>query len=123
MEPLFRNLLAPPAWPDTSGTPGPSAPSAPFGAAPQTQMPLFGGAAPAANPASEFGQVISRFLGQVNAAQGDADRMVEALALGEPVDVHRVMLALNEASAALQMTLQVRGKLLDAYQELMRTPI
>ena len=38
------------------------------------------------------------------------------------VDVHQVMLALNEASNALQLTLQVRGKILDAYQEFMRMP-
>ena len=44
--------------------------------------------------------------------------MVESLALGEPVDVHQVMLALGEASNALHLTLQVRGKVLEAYQEL-----
>src|SRR5512141_2358106 len=63
-----------------------------------------------------FGQVVEGFLGQVNESQQKADAMVEALALGEPVDVHQVMLALNEASNALQVTLQVRSKILDAYQ-------
>jgi len=123
MEPIFPNLLAPPAWPDTSGTPASSAPSAAFGVAPQIGSLLPGGSTAGENPIPAFSDVISRFLGQVNTAQGDADKMVEALALGEPVDVHQVMLALNEAGAALQMTLQVRGKLLDAYQELMRTQI
>jgi flagellar hook-basal body complex protein FliE len=48
---------------------------------------------------------------------------VESLALGEPVDVHQVMLALNEASNAVHLTLQIRGKVLEAYQELMRLPL
>src|SRR5437867_1439183 len=73
--------------------------------------------------APAFGQVLNGFLGQVNGAQHQADAMVESLALGEPVDVHQVMLALNEASDALQLTLQVRGKVLEAYQDLMRMPL
>jgi flagellar hook-basal body complex protein FliE len=72
-------------------------------------------------PAS-FSKILDGFLQQVNTAQHQADDMVESLALGEPVDVHQVMLALNEASNAMQLTLQVRGKILDAYQEFMRMP-
>ena len=49
--------------------------------------------------------------------------MVESLAVGEPVDVHQVMMSLNEASNALHLTLQVRSKVLEAYQELMRLPL
>jgi len=67
-----------------------------------------------------FGEVLNDFLGKVNVAQHDANRMVEALAVGEPVDIHQVMLSLSQASNAMQLTLQVRGKLLEAYQELMR---
>jgi flagellar hook-basal body complex protein FliE len=67
-----------------------------------------------------FEQVLSGFLNQVDAVQHRSDALVETLALGEPVDVHQVMIALGEASNALQLTLQVRGKLLEAYQELMR---
>src|SRR5438094_957365 len=40
-----------------------------------------------------FSEVLSGFLGQVDAAQHRSDAMVESLALGEPVDVHQVMLA------------------------------
>lgn len=70
-----------------------------------------------------FEQVLNGFLSRVDAAQHRSNAMVESLALGEPVDVHQVMLALSEASNALQLTLQVRGKLLEAYQELMRLQI
>src|SRR5688572_16849951 len=70
--------------------------------------------------APAFEDVLKGFLSKVDGTQHRADAMVESLALGEPVDVHQVMLALGEASNALQLTLQVRGKLLEAYQELMR---
>src|SRR6476659_188232 len=80
--------------------------------------------APAGSPVgSSFGEVLNGFLEQVNGAQQHADGMVEALALGEPVDVHQVMLSLNEASNAMNLTLQLRNKALDAYQELMRIPL
>jgi flagellar hook-basal body complex protein FliE len=78
----------------------------------------------AAGPvAPAFGEILNQFLDQVDQAQHKSDDMVESLALGEPVDVHQVMLALSEASNALNLTLQVRGKLLEAYQELMRVPL
>lgn len=70
-----------------------------------------------------FGEVVGQFLGKVNDTQGKADAMVESLALGEPVDVHQVMIALNDASNAMQLTMQVRNKALEAYQELMRLPM
>jgi flagellar hook-basal body complex protein FliE len=79
--------------------------------------PGAGGVAPA------FGEILSGFLQQVDESQQRADSMVESLALGEPVDVHQVMLSLNEASNALHLTMQVRSKILDAYQELMRLPL
>jgi flagellar hook-basal body complex protein FliE len=70
-----------------------------------------------------FGEVLSGFLGKVNDSQQKADSMVESLALGEPVDVHQVMMSLNDASNAMQITMQVRNKALEAYQELMRLPM
>lgn len=73
--------------------------------------------------APAFGEVLDSFLQKVDESQHRADEQVEALALGEPVDVHQVMLALNEASNAVGLTLQVRGKILEAYQELMRIPL
>lgn len=70
-----------------------------------------------------FSEVLEEFLRQVDQTQHRADSLIESLALGEPIDVHQVMLALNEASSALHLTLQVRGKILEAYQELMRLPL
>ncbi len=77
-------------------------------------LPAGGGVGPA------FGEVLQDFLGQVDGAQKRADSLVEKLALGEPVDTHQVMIALGEASNAVNLTLQLRNKAVEAYQELMR---
>jgi flagellar hook-basal body complex protein FliE len=93
---------------------------------PSVSSAAAGNIAPAANGAKSgdgFGSVMNDLIGQVNQSQAKADHMVESLALGEPVEVHQVMIALNEASNALNLTLQVRNKALEAYQDVMRLQI
>lgn len=70
-----------------------------------------------------FSDVLNGLLNQVNTAQQKSDQLVQQLALGEPVDVHQVMLSLSEASDAMQLLMTVRSKVLDAYQEVMRTQV
>jgi flagellar hook-basal body complex protein FliE len=91
-----------------------------------TPAPLGGLGQPARSSqevAPVFSELLTGLVRQTDAAQHRAEQMVESLALGEPVDVHQVMMALNEASHAVHLTLQVRGKLLEAYQDLMRMPM
>jgi flagellar hook-basal body complex protein FliE len=73
--------------------------------------------------APAFGEVVEGFIKNVNQSQQKSEELTEALALGEPVDVHQVMLALNEASDAMALTLQVRSHALKAYQDLMQIPL
>ncbi len=96
---------------------GASGPEAALGDGETESAPAGASVAPA------FGAVLSQFLQRVDGAQHAADAMVESLALGEPVDVHQVMLALNEAADALHLTMTVRGKILEAYAEVMRTAL
>ena len=70
--------------------------------------------------APAFGDVIHGFVQNVNSSQEKSAQMIESLALGEPIDVHQVMLALNEANNAMALTLQVRSHALKAYQDLMQ---
>lgn len=83
-----------------------------------------GAGAPAADGLSEsFAQLLAQALQDVNqlhhAADGDAAR----LAAGEAVDLHQVMIGLEKANVAFGLTVQVRNKLLEAYQEVMRMTI
>ena len=59
-------------------------------------------------------------LAEVNQAQVKSADMTAQYAAGKPVDVHQVMIATQEAGTMLSMAVQVRNKVVDAYQEVMR---
>jgi flagellar hook-basal body complex protein FliE len=52
-----------------------------------------------------------------------ADNAVRQLAVGEPVNLHQVMVQLERARLQLELVVQVRNKLLDAYQDLLKMQI
>ena len=56
----------------------------------------------------------------MNSVQGKADSLSEGYDKGEVTDIAKVMLARQEAGVAFEATLQVRNKLLTAYQDIMR---
>lgn len=62
-------------------------------------------------------------IGDVNQLQVKADQTAVKLATGELQDVHEAMLAMQKASTALQFTVQVRNRVVEAYQEIMRTQV
>ena len=70
-----------------------------------------------------FGEFLNDAINKVSDMQLEAQKMNEALALGQTDNLHQVMIASEKASVALQFTMQVRNKILDAYQEIMRMPI
>lgn len=68
-----------------------------------------------------FLQFLNESLGEVNRLENRADSMSVAFAAGDPnVDIHNLMLAMEEANIALQLTIEVRNKMIEAYQEIMR---
>ncbi|MCB2076682.1 MAG: flagellar hook-basal body complex protein FliE [Novosphingobium sp.] len=71
-------------------------------------------------PADNFAGALKSALDGVNATQAKAADMSEAYQRGEVTDVAKVMLARQEAGVAFEATLQVRNKLLSAYQDIMR---
>ena len=81
---------------------------------------LMGQSTAPANGGKSFGQMLSDALADVNKAQVHAADMSSRLAAGDKLDVHQVMIAAQEASVSLNLALQVRNKLVDAYQEVMR---
>lgn len=92
---------------------------------------LFPAGAPrAAEPAAvpteggkSFGQVLSAALGEVNKLQLDAQQASLNLATGKIQDVSEVVIATEKATVALQLTMQVRNKVVEAYQEMMRMQV
>jgi flagellar hook-basal body complex protein FliE len=77
--------------------------------------------------AVEPGRSFSDFLGQmvqdVNAKQANAAGAVEGVLSGQNVPLHQAMIAMEEASVSFQLMVEVRNKLLESYQELMRMQI
>jgi flagellar hook-basal body complex protein FliE len=74
-------------------------------------------------PSQDFGTWLSSAIGDVNQQLGRADRAVQSLAAGETQNLHQVMLALEEARIGVQLLVQVRNRLLEAYQEVLRMQV
>ncbi|MCB2060604.1 MAG: flagellar hook-basal body complex protein FliE [Novosphingobium sp.] len=88
--------------------------------APQTNAPATEGTQPVDGPAGNFAGALKTALDGVNASQAKAADLSEAYQRGEVTDVAKVMLARQEAGVAFEATLQVRNRLLSAYQDIMR---
>jgi flagellar hook-basal body complex protein FliE len=83
--------------------------------------PTTGGGAGAA--LDGFGQALNTAIQGLSDSQNSADNASVQLASGEPVDLHEVMLARETASLHFQLAVQVRNKLIEAYQETMRMQV
>lgn len=68
----------------------------------------------------EFSNVLGKLIGEVNESQLVSNDMVDKFIKGEDVAVHEVMLSMNEAQMSMQLLLEVRNKVVEAYQELNR---
>jgi flagellar hook-basal body complex protein FliE len=62
-------------------------------------------------------------IGNVNDAQMEASRAVDALMTGDTQDIHRTMVAMQQADVSFQLMMQVRNKLVAAYEEIQRMQI
>ena len=66
----------------------------------------------------QFENVLGDAIGKVNESQVNANNMIEALIKGDDVTMHDVMLSVQESQMSMQLMLEVRNKLYEAYQEL-----
>ena len=75
------------------------------------------------SPSRSFGQMLTDAIANVNDAQLKSADMTARFAAGQPMDIHQVMIASQEANVALNLALQVRNKLVDAYTEIMHVSV
>ena len=80
-----------------------------------------GAASPDATAAS-FGQALEKVLEAVNTSSDTANSAVGQMLDGSG-DVHDAMIAMQQADLTLQLTVQIRNKLVQAYQEIARMPV
>lgn len=76
-----------------------------------------------ADAGMSFAELLSGALNNVNSLQQAADSQKQDFAAGKTDNIQDVMISMEKADVAFQMTLQVRNKVLDAYQEIMRMPV
>ncbi|GEA16645.1 flagellar hook-basal body complex protein FliE [Moorella sp. E308F] len=70
--------------------------------------------------AGSFAEILMEKLGEINTLQQQADALTQEYLAGKIEDVHQVMLALEQANLSLQLAVQVRNKVVEAYQEISR---
>ncbi len=70
-----------------------------------------------------FGEAVKSLLNQVNEAQTQSRQMTEAYERGEGVPLTDVVLAMQKSSIAFEATLQVRNKVLKAYEDILNMPV
>lgn len=78
---------------------------------------------PAADEGTSFGDLVGGLVRQVDAKGKAAEAEMRSLMLGESDNIHRAMIAMQEAGVAFTLLLEVRNKLVESYQELMRMPV
>jgi len=72
---------------------------------------------------SGFGEMLRTALTEVQGLQNQADGAIDKLATGEAQDVHQVMVAFEQARLSMQTLVEVRNKLVEAYQEVLRIQV
>lgn len=74
-------------------------------------------------PSANFGELLGKGLEHVEQKITHADHMVRVFALDGSIPVHQVTIALEEARIAIELAMQVRTRLVEAYREIMNTQL
>ncbi len=69
---------------------------------------------------ASFGKWLEQSIGEVNELQKTSDEATQKLLSGESKDIHSTMIAMQKASIAMELTMEVRNKIIAAYDEIKR---
>ena len=72
------------------------------------------------NKGKDFEKILTGYLKQVNKLQLQSDKAVQQLAAGNNENIHETMIAIEKASISFQMMMQIRNKIIEAYDEIKR---
>lgn len=70
-----------------------------------------------------FGDVLNQAMQQVGAAEAQSETVAAQLLTGENTDIHTAMIAVQKAELTLNLAIQVRNKVVEAYNEVMRMQV
>jgi flagellar hook-basal body complex protein FliE len=99
---------------------GPLIPAAPVLPTPPTGPSLAPSASPFGAPGASFTDIMSSAITQVESSRNSATKSVQDFLSGEGDDLHSTILATQRADLEFQMFMQVRNKVVSAYQEVMK---
>ena len=106
---------------DKAGTAGASIPAAELRELNASQPAATAIEAQAAD--SSFAGVLGNLVQDVNAKQNVAAQSLRDLQSGQNVSLHQTMISIQEASVSFQLMVEVRNRLLESYQEIMRMQV
>lgn len=104
---------------DALGAFGALPPSAPLPSFDDLPPPSGAGAA----SSSDFAQWMQREISVTNERVLEADRLVQRLAAGDTSNLHQVLMGIERARLQFQLLTQVRNRLLEAYQDILRMQV
>ena len=81
---------------------------------------IGGGASKIGGEEASFQDLLKNLVDKVDSLQKDADASIKGLVTGETTDVHTVAIKMEEAGVAFDLMMQIRNKLLEAYQEIIK---
>ena len=114
----FSNLLPNAAItpPDTSTIPS-------SGIQMPTELSEPTGVLPGQASTNSFSNMLGQFVSEVNGQSAASAQAVNALQSGQSVPLHKAVIAMEEANVSFQLMVEVRNRLLDSYQEIMRMQV
>ena len=74
-------------------------------------------------PKTSFGELLLQSINQVGRLQHEADASIEKLATGRQTDIHQTMIAVEKAEVSFELLMQIRNKVISAYENIMRTQV
>ncbi len=81
------------------------------------------GSGTSTSTSTNFSEILNEAISSVTSTESTANNQSLSMLTGDNVNIHNVVLAAEKADIALQLTLQIRNKVLDAYNEMMRMQI
>ncbi|MCF8143258.1 MAG: flagellar hook-basal body complex protein FliE [Deltaproteobacteria bacterium] len=90
----------------------------------ETTIPLgVYGKQPVPSQGASFGSMLSEAIDGTDRLRKTADTAISDFASGKETDIHKTMIAMEKASISFKLMMQVRNKVIAAYQEIMRTQV
>lgn len=78
---------------------------------------------PKDNPLDNFANVLKEAVNGVNQEQLAGEQAINNYVSGKDTNLHNTLISLEKADISFKLMMQVRGKLVDAYQQIMRTSV